>query len=105
MRVNIGYLRRVGSLIRMIDTTNKVVIKGVTTDGRKFRPSDWAQRLATAVGTQTASRRIKYHPKVSISLIDGINCIVIASELKDEEPMLYAFLVEFAESNNLDIQK
>jgi len=88
----------------MIDTTNKIVIKGVTTDGRKFRPSDWAQRLATAVGTLSASRRIKYHPKVSISVIDGVNCIVITSDLKDEEPMLFDFLVDFAKSNNLDIQ-
>ena len=89
----------------MIDTTDKIVIKGVTTDGRKFRPSDWAQRLATAVGSLTPGRRIKYHPKVSISLIDGVNCIVISNELKDEEPMLYAFLIDFAESNFLDIQK
>lgn len=89
----------------MIDTRNKIVIKGVTNDGRKFRPSDWAQRLATAVGTLSASRRIKYHPKVTISMMDGANCVVIASELKDEEPMLYAFLMEFAESNNLAIQK
>lgn len=89
----------------MIDTTNKIVIKGVTTDGRKFRPSDWAQRLATAVGTLTPGRRIKYHPKVHISLIDGVNCVIVSNELKDEEPMLYAFLIEFAESNHLDIQK
>jgi hypothetical protein len=87
----------------MIDTKNKIIIKGVTTDGRKFRPSDWAQRLATAVGTLTPGRRIKYHPKVSISLMNGVNCIVIASELKDEDPMLYAFLIDFAESNNLEI--
>lgn len=89
----------------MIDTTNKIVIKGVTKDGKKFRPSDWAQRLATAVGTQTASRRIKYHPRVSISLIDGVNCVIVANELKDEDPMLFAFLMEFAESNNLDTIK
>ncbi len=89
----------------MIDTTNKIVIKGITTDGRKFRPSDWAQRIATAVGTLTSSRRIKFHPKVSISVIDGVNSIVIASELKDEEPMLYDFLIDFAENNNLEIQK
>ena len=89
----------------MIDTTNKIIIKGVTTDGRKFRPSDWAQRLATAVGTLTPGRRIKYHPKVAISLIDGINCVVISRELKEEEPMLYAFLIDFAQSNKLAIQK
>ncbi|TPW16707.1 MAG: PhnO-like protein [Halothiobacillaceae bacterium] len=89
----------------MTNQSEKIVIKGITTNGQRFRPSDWAQRLATAVGTLGPGRRIKYHPKVSIALIDGVNSVVIASDLKEAEPMLYAFLINFAESNQLQIVK
>ena len=84
---------------------SKIIIKGTTEDGRKFRPSDWAQRLATAVGSQGADRRIHYHPKVKIATIDGINCVVIEQSLEDEEPMLYSFLLEFAGSNKLELEQ
>ncbi len=88
----------------MATSDDKIVIKGVTKDGRKFRPSDWAQRLATAVGTPGTDRRIRYHPKVKVATIDGINCVIVDKSLESSEPMLYSFLTEFADSNNLDIE-
>ncbi len=88
----------------MVASANgKIIIKGVTKDGRKFRPSDWAQRLATAVGTPGPDRRIRYHPKVKVATIDGINCVVVEKDLEDSDPMLYSFLVDFADSNNLEV--
>ena len=89
----------------MANSDDKIIIKGVTADGRKFRPSDWAQRLATAVGIPGPDRRIRYHPKVKIATIDGINCVVVSKDLEDSEPMLYSFLLEFASSNQLEIEK
>ncbi len=89
----------------MAISDGKIVIKGVTKDGRKFRPSDWAQRLATAVGTPGTDRRIRYHPKVKVAAIDGINCVVVDKALEESEPMLYSFLVEFADSNNLEVEQ
>ncbi len=88
----------------MAISDGKIVIKGVTKDGRKFRPSDWAQRLATAVGIPGKDRRIRYHPKVKVATIDGINCVLVDRSLEESEPMLYAFLIEFANSNNLEIE-
>ena len=84
---------------------SKVVIKGMTEDGKKFRPSDWAQRLATAVGSPGTGRRVSYHPKVCVQLLEGVNCVVLDKSLEDEEPMLYAFLTDFAHSNNLQIDE
>jgi len=84
--------------------TEKIIIKGVTTNGDKFRPSDWAQRLATAVGTPGHGRRIKYHPKVQVALIEGINCVVVAKDLEQEAPMLYSFLTDFAITNQLQME-
>jgi len=84
---------------------SKVIIIGTTVDGRKFRPSDWAQRLATAVGTPGTDRRIHFHPKVKIASIAGINCVVVDKSLEDDEPMLFAFLVDFADSNQLQMEQ
>ncbi len=87
-----------------IMATEKIIIKGITTSGKKFRPSDWAQRLATAVGTSGPGRRIKYHPKVQVALIEGINCVVIVKSLEEEAPMLYSFLTNFADTNQLQVE-
>ena len=84
---------------------SKIIIIGTTVDGRKFRPSDWAQRLATAVGTPGADRRVRFHPKVKIAAIEGINCVVVDRSLEEEEPMLFAFLVDFANSNQLKVEE
>jgi len=84
----------------------KVIVKGVTRDGRKFRPSDWAQRLTTAVASYNPgkrSRRARFHPRVRMATIDGVNCVVIDEELKTEDPMLFEFLLNFGEGNNLEI--
>lgn len=85
-------------------TSGKVLIRGVTRDGRKFRPSDWAQRLATAVGTPGPGRRIRWHPKVSMVTIDGLNCVAVDKSLEQEDPMLYEFLLNFARFNNLVVE-
>ncbi len=85
-------------------STGKIVIKGLTVDGKRFRPSDWAQRLATAVGTISASRRIVFHPKVSIAMVDDFNCVVVDADLEQEEPLIFEFLMKFASENKLAME-
>ena len=81
----------------------RIIIKGITTEGRKFRPSDWAQRLTTAVATPGPGRRIRFHPKVKMATIEGVNAVVIDADLAEEEPLLYEFLLGFARNNALQI--
>lgn len=81
----------------------KLIINGVTQDGKKFRPSDWAQRLTTAVASYGPGRRIIFHPKVKMAMLEGINCVVVNADLEDEDPMLFRFLVKFGEENNLKL--
>jgi len=82
-----------------------LIIKGITRDGRKFRPSDWAQRLTTAVATQTRDRRIRFHPKVRMASIEGVNAVIVDVSLKEDDPMLFDFLLNFAEGNNLQVEQ
>lgn len=89
----------------MSSSSKKIIIRGVTQDGRRFRPSDWAQRLSTAVGSIGPGRRVMFHPKVTMALIEGISCVVVDATLEGEEPQLYDFLIKFGEHNNLQIDR
>ena len=93
-----------GNKNKMSEQAKKIVIKGVTQEGGKFRPSDWATRLTNAVSKPGRGGRLIYNPKVKMAMIEGINCVVIDPSLESEEPMLYAFLINFATSNNLQIE-
>lgn len=84
--------------------TEKVIIKGLTKDGSKFRPSDWAERLCGAVASYGPGRRIIFHPKVKLASIDGVKSVVIDAELEQQDEMLFEFLLDFGRENNLQIE-
>jgi len=81
-----------------------IVIKGITEDGRRFRPSDWAERLATAVGGFGPDRRVHFHPQVRIATVDDTKCVLVDEALEQGDPMLYEFLIHFAKNNHLQME-
>lgn len=89
----------------MNNANAKVIIKGLTTDGKKFRPSDWAERLTSAVATTGPGRRVIFHPKVHMATIDGVSCVIVDADLEQSDPMLFGFLMNFGNGNKLQIQK
>lgn len=86
-----------------MSTTGKVIVQGTTLDGKKFRPSDWAERLCGAVATYGPNRRIIFHPKVSLASINSIKCVVIDASLEETDEMLFDFLMDFAHENQLHV--
>lgn len=85
--------------------TEKVIIKGITKDGGKFRPSDWAERLCGAVASYGPGRRIIFHPRVKLASLEGTKCVVIDAQLEEEDVMLFEFLIEFADDNKLQVER
>lgn len=82
----------------------RISIRGITTDGRKFRPSNWAERLYYAVATYGPNRTVTFNPLVTLKVeADRINCVVVDIKLQDEEPMLFDFLIGFARDNKLEM--
>ncbi len=81
----------------------QIIIRGVTQDGKKFRPSDWAERLYTAVASYGPDRRPVFPPHVHLTMKDGMKCIAIDTRMQDQNPMLYDFLLGFARDNNLTL--
>ncbi len=89
----------------MSEQDKTIVIRGLTKEGGKFRPSDWATRLTNAVSKPGRGGRLIYNQHVKMAMIDGINCVVLDACLEDEEPMLYSFLMNFAINNNLQVEE
>ena len=87
-------------------TAKEVFIQGVTHDGRTFRPSDWAERLAGVMssfrpgGAQPGSH-LNYSPWCIPTVIDGVKCVIVHRDLREYEPMAWDFVLNFAKDNNL----
>jgi hypothetical protein len=89
---------------------SEVFIQGVTRDGRTFRPSDWAERLAGVMssfrpgGAQPGSH-LSYSPWCIPTVIDGIKCVIVNRELRNHEPMAWDFVMNFAKDNELKVSE
>ncbi len=87
----------------------QIFIQGITRDGRPFRPSDWAERLAGAMasfrpgGLRGATAHIGYSPYCFPQVIDGVKCVIVSEALRDLEPMAWDFVMNFARDNDLRI--
>ena len=80
----------------------KILIVGQTKDGKKFRPSDWAERLYYTVASYGKNGRVIFNPLVKLHQEDNSKSFVIDTELQNKDPMIYDFLIDFAISNKLE---
>jgi hypothetical protein len=78
-----------------------VVIWGLTSAGRPFRPSDWAERLAGLTSAFGQDQKLAYSPYVRPVSIGGVKAVIVGGELLSLEPRLHHFLVNFARDNDL----
>ena len=90
----------------------EVFIQGITKDGRTFRPSDWAERLAGAMscfrpgGTVGGPGAfIGYSPYCVPRVIAGVKFVIVNEALKDIEPMAWDFVMNFARDNELQVSE
>ena len=92
----------------VLPSAQEVFILGLTKDGKTFRPSDWAERLAGVMssfrpgGAQPGSH-LSYSPWCVPNTIDGVKCVVVNRELRELEPMAWDFCLNFARDNNLQV--
>ena len=83
----------------------KLVIRGVTEDGKKLRPSDWIERISSTLASFGTDQRLQYSNSVAPCMIDGEKCLVVARNLNDLNPTAYEFVMGFAKSNQLSIKE
>ena len=85
-----------------------IFVMGITADGRAFRPSDWAERLAGVMssfrpGGATPGDHLSYSPWCVPNTVNGIKCVVVDRELRDHEVMAWDFVMNFAKDNGLQV--
>jgi hypothetical protein len=80
----------------------ELVIRGVSRDGRPFRPADWAERLCSVMAAFGGDHRMRYSPYVYPVTSNGERCVVVDIRLQEIEPMAFRFLLNFARDNELE---
>ena len=78
-----------------------VVIQGITESGGRFRPSDWAERLAGNFARVDWDRRVVYSQEVTPATRDGVMCLVVLGSLARNNPSAYAEVLDVARMNKL----
>jgi len=93
-----------------VSKPRQVFIQGVTLEGRTFRPSDWAERLAGAMSSFRPGgvvggpgAHIGYSPYCVPRVINGVKCVIVNEALRDIEPMAWDFVMSFARDNGLQV--
>ena len=85
------------------------LIQGITSDGKAFRPSDWAERLCGVMacfqpeGSSIRNARLQHSPYVRMVNLAGIKSVAVNEELRRIEPLAYHFILEFAKDNDLQV--
>lgn len=86
------------------------LIWGLTLEGKTFRPSDWAERLAGAMSSfrpkgsaQGIGSYIGYSPFCVPRVVNGVKCVIVNEALRDLEPMAWDFVMSFAADNQLQV--
>lgn len=86
----------------------EIFIQGITRDGKTFRPSDWAERLAGVMsqfrpGGPRPGSHLSYSPWCVPTVVGGVKCVVVNSDLRAAEPMAWDFVLNFAKDNHLQV--
>ena len=86
----------------------RLFIEGRTRDGRTFRPSDWAERLAGALASfrpddapRSAGAFIGYSPFCVPRYLGGVKGVLVDARLREIELMAWDFVMNFARDNEL----
>ncbi len=68
-----------------------IIIHGTTSNGKVFRPSDWAERLCGILSSFNKDHRLSYHEWVHPVLIDKVRCVAISAQLENIDPGMSVF--------------
>ena len=88
----------------------QLFIQGLTLEGKTFRPSDWAERLAGAMSSfrpegtaRGIGAHIGYSPYCVPNTIGGVKCVIVSEALRELEIMAWDFVMNFARDNQLQV--
>ena len=95
-----------------VPAPRQIFIQGITIDGKTFRPSDWAERLAGAMSSFRPADAaagigayIGYSPYCVPRVIGGVKFVIVNEALREIEPMAWDFVMNFARDNELQVSE
>jgi hypothetical protein len=96
-----------------VRAAREFIIQGLTKQGRVFRPSDWAERLAGAMssfrpgsaGKAGIGAFIGYSPYCVPTAVGEVKAVIVNEALREIEPMAWDFVVNFARDNDLQMSE
>lgn len=80
----------------------EIVIQGITSNGKTFRPSDWSERLCGILSSFN-NNRLSYHDWVRPILVDNVRCVAVDKKLEQINESMFRFLMDFAHDNDLRV--
>lgn len=80
---------------------NRLIVLGENISGKKFRPSDWVERLASCFASFLDTRRLHYHSKLFPVVMNNNKCLSMDLSLENSRPDIWSFVMGFALENNL----
>lgn len=87
----------------MANIPEEIIVQSITRDGKRFRPSDWVDRICSSYATFGDDRKLRYSPYLKPEMIDGVRCLAVDMQLRNANPDGFEELMQFAEENNLNI--
>jgi hypothetical protein len=88
-----------------LKTGCKLVIRSVTEEGRRFRPSDWIERISTTMASFGKDHRLHYSDAVKPSMVEGEKCLVVDNSLKESNPPAFEYIMQFVRANHLQMNQ
>ena len=89
---------------------NQFYIFGKTTNGKKFRPSDWAERFCGVLSSYKPkgeglkninSLCLSYSPFAQPQNFKGEKVVYVSREIENVEPLAWKFIISFVNDNKL----
>ncbi len=86
----------------------ELFILGITHQGKTFRPSDWAERLAGVMspfrpGGPRPGSHLRYSPWCVPTVFGSTKCVIVHRDLRDYDVMAWDFCINFAKDNDLQV--
>lgn len=84
---------------------DRLIIEGIREDNKKFRPSDWAERISATLASFGSDHKLRYSEFVHPCIINGDQCLIVNLQLSETCPEAFNFILHFARQNKLRIKE
>lgn len=81
----------------------QLIIQGISEDNKRFRPSDWVERISASLAVFGRDNKLRYSNFVQPCIIGDLKCLVVSTALAEANPHAYDFIMGFARANRLKI--